>query len=215
MYTCSCCDNPKTYKDLKSLYRHQRKHSASYTAPSERPRLSYQADAVKCENCQTSLTFEQFKAGKGGARFCSHSCRAQVVNSTRIKKAARVCGHCSGEISTKNAKLYCSSSCCIQARNDRADSEIVANQPVGEGRIRRYLLRVRGHQCEVCQNSTWNGEPIPLEMDHIDGDASRTVLSNVRLLCCNCHALTPTHRGKNRGHGRAERRARYKKQDER
>jgi len=44
----------------------------------------------------------------------------------------------------------------------------------------------------------WLGRPIPLELDHIDGNRSNCALTNLRLLCPNCHALTGTYRGKNR-----------------
>jgi hypothetical protein len=38
----------------------------------------------------------------------------------------------------------------------------------------------------------------PLELDHIDGDRWNSELSNLRLICPNCHAFTPTYRGRNK-----------------
>jgi hypothetical protein len=48
-------------------------------------------------------------------------------------------------------------------------------------------------------------QPIPLELDHIDGDAGNNNYDNLRVLCPNCHALTPTFKAKNKGKGRAAR----------
>lgn len=53
--------------------------------------------------------------------------------------------------------------------------------------------------CSCCGLETWLGKPIPLELDHIDGVHSNNLLTNLRLMCPNCHAFTPTYRGKNIG----------------
>ena len=53
------------------------------------------------------------------------------------------------------------------------------------------------HRCLSCGLAEWLGQAIPLELDHINGDRRDHRLENLRLLCPNCHALTPTYRGKN------------------
>src|SRR5579884_2106017 len=67
------------------------------------------------------------------------------------------------------------------------------------GGRRQYLLKTRGHRCENCGLSEWMGQPIPITMEHIDGNSDNNVDSNLKLLCPNCHAQTPTFAGKNKG----------------
>lgn len=59
------------------------------------------------------------------------------------------------------------------------------------------LAHLRGRQCEVCGLNEWNGTNIPLEVHHLDGDRLNNEISNLQLICPNCHALTETYRGKN------------------
>lgn len=67
----------------------------------------------------------------------------------------------------------------------------------GKGNHKEVLLRERGHQCENCKNTEWLCEPIPLELEHCDGDNWNNVKENLLLLCPNCHAKTKFYRGKN------------------
>lgn len=53
-------------------------------------------------------------------------------------------------------------------------------------------------KCEKCQLENWNDLPIPLEMHHIDGNSLNNDLSNLQILCPNCHSQTKNFRSRNR-----------------
>ncbi|MFF1338697.1 HNH endonuclease [Streptomyces sp. NPDC058290] len=57
--------------------------------------------------------------------------------------------------------------------------------------------------CQMCGTPpSWQGYPLPLEVDHLDGDWRNNVPENLRLLCPNCHSTTDTYRGRAKGHPR-------------
>lgn len=55
--------------------------------------------------------------------------------------------------------------------------------------------RCYNENCTV--TNLWNGKPINIELDHIDGNRSNHKLENLKMLCPNCHSQTPTFRAKN------------------
>lgn len=59
------------------------------------------------------------------------------------------------------------------------------------------IALLRGYRCEKCGLEEWQDKQIPLEVHHIDGDGLNSVLSNLQILCPNCHALTDNYKGKN------------------
>lgn len=64
-------------------------------------------------------------------------------------------------------------------------------------RTRLIKEKVFTHKCSMCLLTEWNGSPIPLDLDHIDGVPTNHALTNLRLLCRNCHAQTETFCSKN------------------
>jgi hypothetical protein len=78
-------------------------------------------------------------------------------------------------------------------------------KPINSYRLKRRLIKENYLKpvCSNCNNTTWLDAPIPLELDHIDGNNENNALENLRLLCPNCHALTSTYRGKNQKRARA------------
>ena len=70
--------------------------------------------------------------------------------------------------------------------------------------LRKRLIKegLKGNSCESCGIKTWKfyGDEfsVPLQLDHIDGNKLNNDLSNLRMLCANCHSLTPTFCGKNK-----------------
>ena len=56
---------------------------------------------------------------------------------------------------------------------------------------------LKEYRCEMCGNTTWLDNPIPLELHHKDGNSFNNVFDNLQLLCPNCHSFTDTYRSKN------------------
>ncbi len=65
-------------------------------------------------------------------------------------------------------------------------------------KLRLLSEGIKKHQCEVCGITEWNGKPVPIELDHIDGNHFNNNFDNLRIICPNCHAQTDTNSGKNR-----------------
>lgn len=71
-------------------------------------------------------------------------------------------------------------------------------EEMAHGSARKRLLEETNYTCQKCgTGNNWEGEPLSLELDHIDGNNKNRKRENLRILCPNCHSQTPTHRSKN------------------
>lgn len=113
----------------------------------------------------------------------------------------------------KNTKhKYCSNACQhayeykLWVENYKHDNSIAVNTKWGQipSQLKRYIFEKYENKCCICGWSEINPytDTIPLEVDHIDGNSENNSEENLRLICPNCHSLTPTYRGANRGNGR-------------
>jgi 5-methylcytosine-specific restriction endonuclease McrA len=165
----------------------------------------YNSDPKLCKYCSSKLSYEDKEK-----IFCNSSCAASYNNKgiKRHKSEDVYCLKC-GAVVKKNASKFCSHDCRIDHQWQESKERIEAGEIVGHRRFKRYLIKTRGHKCEKCGGTEWMGKPMPLVMDHINGNPEDWRLENLRLICCNCDAQTDTYKGRNKGNGRAYRRKRY------
>lgn len=71
---------------------------------------------------------------------------------------------------------------------------------IGTHSLKKRLIneKIFKTRCQNCNKSKWMKQNIPLELHHKDGNSKNNNLSNLELLCPNCHAQTDNYRGKNK-----------------
>lgn len=175
----------------------------------------YESNPNMCLNCGKQLDWEH-----RDCKYCSHSCAASINNKNvqrnRIK-SDRFCKNCGKRLNV-NHKVYCSQECQIKFEQ----SEYINRWKQGledgvsgkfqiSDRIRRYLMDKYNCSCQECG---WNKvhpitSNVPLQIHHIDGDATNNKEENLQLLCPNCHALTENYGSLNKNATRIDKRKRY------
>ncbi|ARB11702.1 HNH endonuclease [Pectobacterium phage vB_PatM_CB7] len=121
-----------------------------------------------------------------------------------------LCLNCgvSGELSSNRLGKYCTNSCQREFEQKRRVSSWLSGEEKGySGKsaqlkpfVRRYLHDTRGTACEECgwdKRHPCDGSVLT-EIDHVDGDAMNCTPENLKILCPNCHSMTPTFRARNK-----------------
>ena len=120
------------------------------------------------------------------------------------------CLHCGKDLLRKDTK-YCSQKCQLDYQyyqwvkrwKDGKETGIKGDYGISN-HLRRYIMEKYNNKCGKCGWGETNPytQKIPLEIENIDGNYLNNKEDNLILLCPNCHSLTATYKGANKGHGR-------------
>jgi|SRR6185436_5088056 len=168
----------------------------------------------QCSNCQKETK---------NKKYCSRSCSATVNNKgilrnqpggTRKARGDVKCLYCSSDILSKNIGKYCSVTCHRRFENSILLNKWLTGEWDGSSSqgaskiVKDYLLKLCNNECSKCGWKEINPvtNKVPLELNHIDGNSTNNVISNLEIVCPNCHSLTPNFRALNKNSKRGYRR---------
>ena len=81
------------------------------------------------------------------------------------------------------------------------DKVMVENSTYATGNIKRRLIQngMLQNKCQICGiDPIWNGKPMTLVLDHINGINNDHRMENLRLVCNNCDSQLITFKGRNK-----------------
>ena len=149
--------------------------------------ISFRKDIIENEDLIRQWIEEKLPKSEIARRL---SCKTDTLERHLARFNIRYEGNQGG----KGVKTYNSS------RYIPFETYIKISKGINTNKIRKKLLSegLKEARCEKCDNTEWNGLPIPLEVHHKDGCKENNQLDNLEMLCPNCHAQTDTYRGRNR-----------------
>lgn len=121
-----------------------------------------------------------------------------------IEKSKYFCQSCGEELKSKKRKnKFCNSECNQNFIFEKTLSKFEKGEIKDSKTIISIFKKNKIYKCQVCKNEgVWENKKLTLQVDHVDGDSTNNLPSNIRLLCPNCHTQTETWGIKNKKKGR-------------
>lgn len=165
----------------------------------------------RCAKCKNLLSYDKRKN-----TYCSHSCAASCTNKgvLRTTRVDRFCFNagCTETIIAASINKYCSRKCSKQGlRQEIVEKWLSAPEGLknldSNSAIALHIKGLAEYKCTLCGWAKINRHTgrVPVQIHHVDGNPENNTIENLQVLCPNCHALTQSYKGANRGKGRKNR----------
>jgi hypothetical protein len=175
----------------------------------------YDVNPKLCKHCGEIIPYE-----KRMNNYCNSSCfassnnvgicrnkdyydklrkpKSSHKNRIRIPPVTKPCKLCGKENpSRRDAEGFCNHIHALLYKTKQMIESGTATHS-NKHAVRSYLIYINKGKCEQCKNGEWMERVLSLEMHHIDGDVDNMKLTNLKLLCPNCHSITDNYKSKNR-----------------
>jgi hypothetical protein len=151
-----------------------------------------------CKKCN-----KEFEPKKGLINYCSMECRnsREWSNEDKFKKSESAKKSEKVKLTSERNRLLIDFKKIGELNREIANRKILDEnfENLSFGRLKKRVSLEQNGNCNRCGISDWLGEKITLELEHKDGNHFNNQRDNLECLCPNCHSLTPTWRGRNKG----------------
>jgi hypothetical protein len=162
----------------------------------------YNENPKYCLTCGTKIEYCDDIARK---QFCNHSCSASFSNANRVisdESKEKISNKLKGRkhtyvITPEHLEKLRLANLAWKEDNFNKMMNCDFNSLSYDLQRKRIIIE-QNNTCNRCGLDKWQGQAIPLEIDHKDGINNNHVRDNMEALCPNCHALTDTWRGRNK-----------------
>ena len=93
----------------------------------------------------------------------------------------------------------------IQSITFKNEDVFVENSTYPRHRLKARIIKQKliEYKCDICgNNGEWNGKPLPLILDHMNGVNNDNRLENLRFVCSNCDSQLPTYKNRRGSRGK-------------
>lgn len=120
-------------------------------------------------------------------------------NTDTLKKVIKEFGLDETKLNINRHKMYQDCAYKTHFKTKKSLEEILQKNTKFQGTKlleRLFDSGLKQKVCEECGITEWNNKPITLQIHHKDGDITNNELTNLGVLCPNCHSQTDNYAGK-------------------